>query len=99
LTEGFNLDDEYGPTLDKAGLQYELDMMGIEYKKADTNPVLRSLLEKGGYKFKKELGKTERDAIESIIHTANNFQYDENTSLIEYIKESDCQKICVDEAW
>ena len=99
MTEGFNLDDEYGPTLDKAGLQYELDMMGIEYKKADTNPVLRTLLEKGGYKFKKELGKTERDAIESIIHTANNFQYDENTSLIEYIKESDCQKICVDEAW
>ena len=71
MTEGFNLDDEYGPTLDKAGLQYELDMMGIEYKKADTNPVLRLLLEKGGYKFKKELGKTERDAIESIIHTAN----------------------------
>lgn len=99
LTEGFNLDDEYGPTLDKVGMQNELDMMGIEFKKADTNPVLRSLLEQGGYKFKKELGKTERDAIESIVNTANNFQYDENTMLIEYIAESDCQKICVSEEW
>lgn len=99
LTEGFNLDDEYGPTLDKAGMQEQLDMMNIEYKKADTNPVLRGLLERGGYKFKKELGKTERDAIESIVNTAHNFQYDENTTLMEYIAECDCQKICVDEAW
>lgn len=99
LTEGFNLDDEYGPTLDKAWMQHQLDMMGIEFKKADTNPVLRDLLEKGWYKFMKEIGKTERDAIESIIRTANQFQYDENTTLIEYIAESDCQKICVSEDW
>lgn len=99
LTDGFNLDDEYGPTLDKAGMQEQLDMMNIEYKKADTNPVLRGLLERGWYKFKKELWKTERDAIESIVNTAHNFQYDENTTLMEYIAECDCQKICVDEAW
>lgn len=99
LTEWFNLDDEYGPTLDKAGMQKQLDLMNIEYNKADTNPVLRGLLERGGYKFKKELGKTERDAIESIVNTAHNFQYDENTRLMEYIAECDCQKICVDEAW
>lgn len=39
------MDSEYGPQLDKAGMQNELDMMGIEFKKADTNPVLRKLLE------------------------------------------------------
>lgn len=99
LTGGYNLDDEYGPTLDKAGMQEQLDMMNVEYKKADTNSVLRSLLERNGYIFKKELGKTERDAIESIIATARQFQYDENMTLMDYIAESDCQKICVDEEW
>ena len=99
LTEWFILDSEYWPTLDKAWMMAELDMMGIEYKKADTNPVLRSLLEQNGYVFKKELDKTERTAIETIIRRSNNFQYDETTTLLEYIKECDSQHISVSEEW
>lgn len=99
LTEGFILDSEYGPTLDKAGMQEQLDFMGVEYKKTDTNPILRNLLAKNGYVFKKELGKDERTAIETIIDRANNFQYDMKTSFREFISECDCQKICVSEEW
>lgn len=99
LTEGFNLDDEYGPTLDKAGMQAQLELMEVEFKKADTNPILRDLLARNGYKFKKELPNGARDSIETIINRARNFQYDANTTFMEFISECDCQKICVSEDW
>jgi uncharacterized membrane-anchored protein len=93
------MDSEYGPQLDKAGMQNELDMMGIEYKKADTNPVLRKLLEDAGYVFKKEMPKPAFDAINKMIWRANNFQYDKDTTLMEFISECECQKICVSDDW
>lgn len=99
LTEGFNLDDEYGPTLDKAGMQAQLELMEVEFKKADTNPTLRDLLARNRYKFKKELPNGARDSIETIINRARNFQYDANTTFMEFISECDCQKICVSEDW
>jgi len=80
-------------------MQNELDMMGIEYKKADTNPVLRSLLEKAGYEFKKEMPKPAFDAINKMLHRARNFQYNQDTTLMEFIEECDCQKICVSDEW
>ena len=99
LTEGFNLDDEYWPTLDKAWMKAQLDLMEVDYKSDATNPILRRLLEINGYKFKKELPNGARDSIETIINRARNFQYDANTTFMEFIQECDCQKICVSEDW
>lgn len=39
------------------------------------------------------------DAINKMMHRARNFQYDQNTSLMEFIGECDCQKICVSDEW
>lgn len=99
LTEWFNLDSEYGPQLDKAGLQDELTMMGVEFKKADTNPILRQLLVENGYIFKKELKAWVRDTILTLVEKARSFQYDATTTLMEFIKESDAQMIITNEEW
>lgn len=99
LTEWFNIDDEYWPQLDKAWMQEQLELMGIEFKKADTNPVLRDLLAKNGFVFKKELPNAVRESIETIVQTAHKFRYDMTTSLLEFIAESDAQCIITNDDW
>lgn len=99
LTEQYNMDEDYGPTLDKAGMMDQLDLMWVEYKKADTNPVLRSLLANNGYIFKKEMANGIRESIESLVSTALHFQYDKDTTFMEFIKECDSQFMIVSDEW
>lgn len=99
LTEQYNMDDDYGPTLDKDGMRYQLDLMWIEYKKADTNPILRALLQSNWYVFKKEMANWIRESIESLVDTALHFQYDKDTTFMEFIKECDSQFHIVNDEW
>ena len=99
LTEQYNMDDDYWPQLDKAGMMDQLDLMGVEYDKRLTNPALRSLLEKHGYVFKKEMAAGTRKDIESLIATALEFQYDKDLSFMDYIKECDSQMMITNDDW
>ena len=80
-------------------MQEQLELMGIEFKKADSNPILRDLLAKNGFVFKKELPNAVRESIETIVQTAHKFRYDMTTSLLEFIAESDSQCIIVNDDW
>ena len=99
LTEQYNMDEDYWPTLDKAGMMDQLDLMWVEYKKADTNPTLRSLLANNWYVFKKEMANGVRESIESLVDTALHFQYDKDTTFMEFIKECDSQFMIVNDEW
>ena len=102
LTEQYNMDDDYWPALDKAGMMDMLDLMWVEYKKSwpeNNVATLRNLLATNGYVFKKEMAKWVRESIESLVATALEFQYDMNTSFMDYIKECDSQMMITNDDW
>lgn len=99
LTEWFNIDDEYWPKLLKDDMMSELDMMWVSYDKKTTVAVLEKLLEMNGYIFKKELGKVERDAINTIMQRSKEFVYDKDLQLAEYLKDCDMQMVITNDDW
>jgi hypothetical protein len=110
ITEGKILSDLIGQKMSKDDLLDECDARGVDYPRQVKDPskpasnvtidLLRALLVKDGFKFKEEVADKIFYTTQRIIDRANELQYDRNTTLAQYIAESETQVVLTsDELW